>query len=47
MVVKNLLYIEQQGLGQIDWDRITTALPLARTITLDIEKDSYDPFIQN
>ena len=47
MVVKNLIYIDQSGMGSIDWDRVYKAVPTARSIKLDIRRDSFDLLIQD
>lgn len=44
MIVKNLIYIEQLGTARVDWDRVVAAVPNARSIALDIDRDSFDPF---
>jgi hypothetical protein len=43
MIVKNFLYFERLRRAAIDWDRVVAAVPDARSITLDIERDSFDP----
>lgn len=44
-IVKNLRYIQQLGLGQVDWDRIRRSTPNADNISLDIDRDANDPAI--
>lgn len=42
MIIKNLRYIEECRVGEIDWIRVERASPNAKDITLDLEKDAYD-----
>lgn len=47
MVVKNLIYIDQSGMGRVDWARVSGAVPAYRSVTLDIRRDSSDPFLKD
>jgi len=47
MVIRNLRYIELLGLSPVDWNRVTRAVPSSRGITLDLARDSFDPFMKN
>lgn len=42
LLVRTLQYIEQLGLAGIDWKRVETAIPTARSIDFDIDRDSRD-----
>lgn len=42
-VVQTLRYIERLKLGEIDWLHVSSVFPLAGMFDLDIDRDSYDP----
>ena len=46
MLVKTLIYIEQLRLAEINWGRVTTAVPSAKTLDFDPTRDCYDSIFQ-
>ena len=44
MIVKNLMYIDQSGTAKVDWDKVVAAFAGASAVTLDINRDSVEPF---
>lgn len=45
MIVRSLLYIDQLGLAQVNWDRVKQVVPNVTEINLDLDRDSTEgPF---
>lgn len=42
IIIKNLKYIEQLGLAEINWRRVIGAVPDGLSITLDLDRDTTD-----
>jgi len=47
VLVKNLKYIEQLGLAEVDWGMVERSVPNARSVELDLETDTTDASFLN
>lgn len=46
MLVKNLIHIEDSNLATVDWARVEAIVPNAKSLTVDLVRDSFDPDVE-